>query len=97
MSDKLRDALQLASKELHNASSNEGTRAEVADAIDAALSAEPEKCVWRHNDYGYHTGCPQGVWLSSELLHIIGCYIEDGLNAIVYCPGCGREIEVKGE
>ena len=61
------------------------------------LAAKQETCVWRHNDYGYHTGCPQDVWLSSELLHIIGCYIEDDLNAIVYCPGCGREIEVKGE
>jgi len=75
---------------------------DLSDSVDlngakSALAAEPETCVWRHNDYGYHTGCPQDVWLSSELLHIIGCYIEDGLNAIVYCPGCGREIEVKGE
>jgi len=66
------------------------------DWIEAGqtLYKEPDTCVWRHNDYGYHTGCPQDVWLSSELLHIIGCYIEDGLNAIVYCPGCGRKIEV---
>ena len=90
MSDKLRDALQLASKELHNASSNEGTRAEVADAIDAALSAEPEKCVYhkqidiRIGTYVFITSCGYEIFKPT-------------IDHWHFCPfkGCGREIEVR--
>jgi len=96
--ERLREVLKRVSGELHYQTTPRGINhysiCKITAIIDKALYTEPDTCVWRHNDYGYHTGCPQGVWLSSELLHIIGCYIEDGLNAIVYCPGCGCKIEV---
>ena len=65
------------------------------EQIRKALAAKPDVCVWTHDELGWHSGCPEGDWLSTIALSAIGFCAKDRLLDTMYCPGCGDRIEIK--
>lgn len=58
------------------------TKAEWADEERASIEQKPETCVWNYN--------PAGVWNAACGVVCIG------LEAMTFCPGCNKRVEVKG-